>query len=199
MNYILTYALFSPFVGIAILLFINKEKSILIKSVGIGTSLLTFFLSLVVYFRFDPSNVQYQFVNQAVWIQGLDISYNIGVDGLSLLLDCPYYIPYADCASFFLGIDRPSPQRIRHFHLAFGIRHARRVPRLGFLLVLCFLGSDVDPDVLYHRYLGRTGKNLCGGQIFSLYNGRQPSDADRDPVARLLRIDSSRAGISQQI
>jgi len=86
MNYILTYALFSPFVGIAILLFVNKERSVAIKSVGIGTSLLTFFLALFVYFRFDPANVQYQFVNQAVWIQGLDISYNIGVDGLSLLL-----------------------------------------------------------------------------------------------------------------
>jgi NADH-quinone oxidoreductase subunit M len=86
MNYILTLVLFSPFVGIAILLFLNKEKSILIKSVGIGTSLLTFLLSLVVYFRFDPSSVQLQFVNQAMWIQGLDISYAIGVDGLSLLL-----------------------------------------------------------------------------------------------------------------
>ncbi len=86
MNSILTFVLFSPFVGIAILLFINKEKSIVIKSVGIGTSVLTFLLSLVVYFRFDPSSVQLQFVNQAMWIQGLDISYNVGVDGLSLLL-----------------------------------------------------------------------------------------------------------------
>ncbi len=86
MNYILSFVLFSPFVGIAILLFVDKEKSVLIKSVGIGTSLLTFLLSLVVYFRFDSSSVQLQFVNQALWIRGLDISYTIGVDGLSLLL-----------------------------------------------------------------------------------------------------------------
>ncbi len=86
MNYLLTYALFSPFVGIVILLCIGKEKSVAIKSVGLATSLLTFILFMVLYFRFDPANVQYQFVNQAVWIQGLDISYTIGVDGLSLLL-----------------------------------------------------------------------------------------------------------------
>ncbi len=86
MNNILTYVLFSPFVGIAVLLFLKKEKSTLIKSVGIGASLLTFVLSLVVYFRFDPSNLQFQFVNHALWIKRLDISYNIGVDGLSLLL-----------------------------------------------------------------------------------------------------------------
>ena len=86
MTAFLTYALFSPLVGILLLLFINKEKSGIIKSIGIGTSLLTFILSLALYFRFDASNVQLQFVDQAVWIQGLDISYRVGIDGMSLLL-----------------------------------------------------------------------------------------------------------------
>ena len=86
MTAFLTYALFSPLVGILLLLFINKEKSGIIKSIGIGTSLLTFILSLALYFRFDASNAQLQFVDQAVWIQGLDISYRVGIDGMSLLL-----------------------------------------------------------------------------------------------------------------
>jgi len=86
MTAFLTYVLFSPLVGILLLLFINKEKSGIIKSIGIGTSLLTFILSLALYFRFDASNVQLQFVDQAVWIQGLDISYRVGIDGMSLLL-----------------------------------------------------------------------------------------------------------------
>lgn len=86
MTNILTYMLFSPVVGIAVLLFVGKEKSFLIKMVGIGTSVLTFVVSLVVYQQFDPANAQLQFVKHAVWIQGLDISYEIGVDGVSLLL-----------------------------------------------------------------------------------------------------------------
>src|SRR5450759_2084516 len=86
MTAFLTYVLFSPLVGIVLLLFMNKEKSGIIKSIGIGTSLLTFLLSLVLYFRFDASNAQLQFVHQAAWIQGLDISYRVGIDGMSLLL-----------------------------------------------------------------------------------------------------------------
>ncbi len=83
---ILTYLLFSPLLGVAALFFVKKENAVWIKSVGIAAALLTFFLSLAVYLRFDPSSAQLQFVKHAVWIQGLDISYEVGVDGLSLLL-----------------------------------------------------------------------------------------------------------------
>ena len=86
MTNILTYMLFSPVVGILLLFFIGKEKSFLIKTVGIGASLLTFVISLAVYFQFDPASAQLQFVKHAAWIQGLDISYEVGVDGVSLLL-----------------------------------------------------------------------------------------------------------------
>ncbi|MFA6467259.1 MAG: NADH-quinone oxidoreductase subunit M [Bacteroidota bacterium] len=86
MNNILSYTLFSPLAGILLLLFINKEKQNLIKYIGIGTSLVTFVLSLFVYFGFDASNTQMQFAEQYPWITGLDISYFVGVDGLSILL-----------------------------------------------------------------------------------------------------------------
>ncbi|NUN69233.1 MAG: NADH-quinone oxidoreductase subunit M [Bacteroidetes bacterium] len=86
MTNILTYTLFSPLVGILLLLFLNREKRTLIKSVGIATSLVTFALSLMVYFGFDPANTNMQFTEQAAWISGLDISYAVGVDGISILL-----------------------------------------------------------------------------------------------------------------
>ena len=86
MNNILTYTLFSPLVGIFLLLFINKEKQSLIKYIGVATSLVTFVLSLVIYFGFDAANTHMQFVEQHPWIVGLDISYFVGVDGLSILL-----------------------------------------------------------------------------------------------------------------
>lgn len=86
MQNILTYTLFSPLVGILLLLFINKEKKNLIKYIGIGTSIATFVLSLFIYFGFDAANTQMQFVEQYPWIAGLDISYFVGVDGLSVLL-----------------------------------------------------------------------------------------------------------------
>ncbi len=86
MQNILTYTLFSPLIGSILLLFINKEKQTLIKYVGIVTSLVTFVLSLIIYFGFDSTNSAMQFVEQHEWISGLDITYFIGVDGLSILL-----------------------------------------------------------------------------------------------------------------
>lgn len=86
MQNILTYTLFSPLLGMLVLFFINKEKQGLIKIIGIATSVVTFILSLFIYVAFDASNVQMQFVEQYPWISGLDISYYIGVDGLSILL-----------------------------------------------------------------------------------------------------------------
>jgi NADH-quinone oxidoreductase subunit M len=86
MQNILTYTLFSPLLGMLVLFFINKEKHTLIKSIGIGASVITFILSLIIYFSFDSSNSQIQFVEQYTWISGLDITYFIGIDGLSILL-----------------------------------------------------------------------------------------------------------------
>ncbi len=86
MQNILTYTLFSPIIGILILLFISKEKKDLVKIIGIATSLVTFALSLLMYFNFDAANTQMQFVEQYPWISGLDISYFVGVDGLAVLL-----------------------------------------------------------------------------------------------------------------
>ncbi len=82
----LTFLLFSPLIGVALLLFVNKEKAALIKSIGIITSLVAFAVSVFLYLNFDADNTHMQFVQQVTWIQGLDISYFVGIDGLSLLL-----------------------------------------------------------------------------------------------------------------
>lgn len=86
MQNLLTYVLFSPLLGMALLLFVKKEKKNVIRSIGVGTSVVTFLLSLLVYFNFDPAQTDMQFVEQYPWISGLDISYAVGVDGLSILL-----------------------------------------------------------------------------------------------------------------
>ncbi len=86
MQNILSYTLFSPLIGIIVLLFVSREKQSLIKYIGIAASLVSFILSLVVYAAFDPSNTQLQMVEQYSWIAGLDIAYIVGVDGISMLL-----------------------------------------------------------------------------------------------------------------
>lgn len=86
MNQLLTYVIFVPAVGSLLLLFLKRENTSAIKTIGIAISLLAFVLSLLLYFGFDPASSEMQFVHKVLWIPALNVSYNVGVDGLSLLL-----------------------------------------------------------------------------------------------------------------
>ncbi|MFI5252480.1 MAG: NADH-quinone oxidoreductase subunit M [Bacteroidota bacterium] len=85
-SYILTRVIFFPLVGAIALLMFKKEQTLMIKSVGLFFSAATFILSLFMYWNFNQDNSAMQFVHKISWIQSLNISYNVGIDGLSLLL-----------------------------------------------------------------------------------------------------------------
>lgn len=85
-NLLLTYLLFTPVIGSALVLFFRNEQKQLARWFGLIVSLVAFVISLVIYFRFDPANPQFQFIHQVTWIKSLNISYHVGVDGISLLL-----------------------------------------------------------------------------------------------------------------
>ena len=85
-NHLLTYLLLVPLIGSILLLFIKAEKENLIRYFGLGVSVVVFVLSLVIYFKFDPESSGFQFVHQVKWIENLDISYYVGIDGMALLL-----------------------------------------------------------------------------------------------------------------
>ena len=85
-SFLLTYLLATPIIGTILILFINKEKAQLIKNVGLVISLIAFVISLIIYFSFNIETSDFQFINKFNWIKDLNISYHVGVDGLSLLL-----------------------------------------------------------------------------------------------------------------
>jgi NADH-quinone oxidoreductase subunit M len=89
-NYLLTYLLFIPVIGSVLVLFLNKNNANLIRYFGLFISLAAFIISLVVYFGFDPANPDFQLTHKFNWIgstdSGLNISYYVGVDGMSMLL-----------------------------------------------------------------------------------------------------------------
>jgi len=84
----LTLLTFFPLVGVLILLFIPSDRKNLLRWVTLGTTLVTFLLSLWVLGMFDASDPHLQLVAQYNWIQvaGWNIQYYLGVDGLSILL-----------------------------------------------------------------------------------------------------------------
>jgi NADH-quinone oxidoreductase subunit M len=85
-EYILSLVIFSPLIGVVLILMLKQNRTAAIKTAGIGTSVLTFFFSLHLYFYFDSTSAAMQFTTHLAWIPSLNISYAVGIDGISLLL-----------------------------------------------------------------------------------------------------------------
>ncbi len=85
-NYLITLLLLLPLAGGLFLLLLPKTKENLIRYSGLAISTLVFIISLLVYFKFDLTSSEFQFIHQFKWIEKLNISYFVGVDGISLLL-----------------------------------------------------------------------------------------------------------------
>ncbi len=85
-NLLITYLLLIPLVGSVLLLSLPKEKESSIRIFGLIVSLAAFVLSLLLYFRFDSTNAGFQFTQKFIWVEKLNVSYFVGVDGLSLIL-----------------------------------------------------------------------------------------------------------------
>lgn len=83
---ILTLVTFFPLVGALVLLFLKEENKQAIKLIAVASTLVTFVLSLHLWFHFDGTTSAMQFAVNSPWIPGLGISYNLGVDGISVLL-----------------------------------------------------------------------------------------------------------------
>jgi NADH-quinone oxidoreductase subunit M len=85
---LLTLVVFFPVVGAVAILFIREEQKTAIRWTALITTLVTLGLALIVLARFDAANPDLQMVVRAPWIEvgGYQISYELGVDGLSILL-----------------------------------------------------------------------------------------------------------------
>jgi NADH-quinone oxidoreductase subunit M len=81
---LLSAIIFLPALGALLAVLITSEE--LVKRMALVTSALTFLMSLIPFFMFDPSTAAMQFFEQYDWIPALGISYEVGVDGISLLL-----------------------------------------------------------------------------------------------------------------
>jgi NADH-quinone oxidoreductase subunit M len=83
---LLTLVLLTPLAGALVVAFLRNSSPVLVKSAGLGFSTLAFLESLALWIRFDDTSAGMQFVEQYLWIPQLDISYHLGIDGISLLL-----------------------------------------------------------------------------------------------------------------
>jgi NADH-quinone oxidoreductase subunit M len=81
---LLSTIIFLPSLGAILAFLISSEE--LVKRMALLTSALTFLISLIPFCLYDSSTAAIQFFEQYDWIPALGISYEVGVDGISLLL-----------------------------------------------------------------------------------------------------------------
>ena len=98
---LISLTIFTPVVGAVLLLLVKADQQKLIRQVALGTALVTFLFSYLIFLGFRPAD-GFQFVEQASWIPGYGISYHVGVDGISLLLVMltTFLVPIAILSSY---------------------------------------------------------------------------------------------------
>jgi len=85
MDHMLSIILWTPLIGLIVLLFIPSSNQRAIKLWANIASFVGFLVCLPLVFSFDRSQ-DFQFVESADWIPLLGASYHLGIDGFSLLL-----------------------------------------------------------------------------------------------------------------
>ncbi|HAD86703.1 MAG TPA: NADH-quinone oxidoreductase subunit M, partial [Rhodospirillaceae bacterium] len=82
---ILSLVTFLPLVGVALIAFVPSENAENARRVALWVSGGTFLVSLLIWFNFDRTTADFQFVEEAAWMPIAGISYRVGVDGISML------------------------------------------------------------------------------------------------------------------
>ncbi len=86
MDRLLTVVTFLPLAGAFALTLVPRRAERALRLTALAVGLLTFVVSLPLYFGFDGDSADVQFEEIVPWMSGLGVSYHIGVDGISLLL-----------------------------------------------------------------------------------------------------------------
>jgi NADH-quinone oxidoreductase subunit M len=86
MAHYLSIILFTPLAGALVLLLIDKRQEDTIRWIANAVAFLGFIVSVPLWFWYNPSSADFQFVERAPWIPSVGAEYFLGVDGLSVLL-----------------------------------------------------------------------------------------------------------------
>ncbi len=86
---LLSIVTFLPLVGALFILLIRGDEETVARNaryMALWTSIITFLLSLFIWFNFERGTADFQFVDETVWLPDLGLVYKVGVDGISMPL-----------------------------------------------------------------------------------------------------------------
>jgi NADH-quinone oxidoreductase subunit M len=136
---ILSVVTFLPVVGALLIYVIRGEDEAAQRNsrwIALWTTLVTFAISLMLVWRFDPANTDFQFVEKASWL-ATGITYHMGVDGISLpfVILTTALLPLCILASW-----KAITSRVREYMMAFLILETLLIGTFSALdLVLFYL------------------------------------------------------------
>src|SRR5215213_9535022 len=107
---ILSVIVWLPVVGGIAVLLLGSERAQLGKQIALGVSIITFALSLPLWFGFDFDSASMQFVENVTWIERFSADYALGVDGISmpLVLLTTFLTPFVVVAGWEVIETRPA-------------------------------------------------------------------------------------------
>ena len=180
---LLSLVTFLPTVGAAFILLIRGEEEVVARNarwVAMWTTVMTFGASLVIWFWFNPSTAEFQFVEKKAWI-GSGINYHMGVDGISMLfvLLTTLLTPLCILASW-----EAISSRVREYMIAFLIMETMMIGvfcALDFVVFYLFFEGGLIPMFLIIGVWGRRATRLCDVQILPLHPAGVRAHVARDP------------------
>jgi NADH-quinone oxidoreductase subunit M len=136
---ILSVTTFLPLVGVALIIMFRGEDAAVLRNVrwiALWTTIVTFAVSLILVWRFDPGSPEFQFVEKAPWLTAASF-YHMGVDGISLpfVILTTALMPLCIIASWL-----PIQKRVKEYMIAFLVLETLMVGTFAALdLVLFYL------------------------------------------------------------
>jgi NADH-quinone oxidoreductase subunit M len=86
-DYLLSIVVWLPILGgVAVLATGDDRNAPLARRLALAFSVLAFLATLPLYLWFDPATAKMQFVENYAWVEAFKIRYQLGIDGISLLL-----------------------------------------------------------------------------------------------------------------
>jgi NADH-quinone oxidoreductase subunit M len=148
---ILSLVTFLPLLGAIFILAVRGEPEVVARNarnVALLTSTATFLLSLGIWFNFDPTAAEFQMEERSVWMPAFNVSYHMGVDGISMpfVLLSTLLIPICILASW-----ESITTRVREYMIAFLIMETMLVGTfcaLDLILFYLFFEGTLIPMFL---------------------------------------------------
>ncbi len=163
---ILSLVTFLPLVGVLFILAARGSEEQVANNARWGalwTSLATFAISLLLWINFDPTTADFQFVEKVEWLPAFDISYHMGIDGISLffVILSTFLTPICVLASW-----KAISVRVKEYMIAFLVLETFMIGTfvaLDFLLFYIFFEAVLIPMFII---IG-----VCGGprRVYSAF------------------------------